>query len=107
MLDIRADNNTVKKMLEEAIKEKVEEIAKEKYFLTYNELAKYLNISRPVIEERLIKNGLKYYKVGSKYLFKRDEVDSFLDDITSIMSITNNDFKFFSRKRLISKEKVL
>ncbi|MED2996928.1 helix-turn-helix domain-containing protein [Bacillus tropicus] len=82
-------------MLEKALSEKVEELAKQKYFLTYKELSEYLNISKPIIEERLIKNGLKYYKVGSKYLFKRCEVDEFLDDMTSNMNATNNDIKLY------------
>lgn len=95
MLNIDVDETTARQMMQDAIDERVNELAKEKYFLTYSELSKYLNISRPVIEDRLIKNGMKYYKAGSKYLFKRDEVDAFLDDITAQMSMTNNDLKFF------------
>lgn len=97
MFQLKVDEATAKKMMEAAINERVEELAKEKYFLTYNELAEYLNISKPVIEDRLIKNGMKFYKVGSKYLFKRDEVDQFLDEITQSMTIGNNDLKFFER----------
>ena len=96
MLNIQVNEETVKSMLEQAINERVEELAKKKYFMTYGELAKYLNISKPIIEDRLIKNGLKYYKVGSKYLFKCDEVDAFLDDMTASMTATNNDIKFFN-----------
>lgn len=94
------DEKTVNIMLEKAISDRVDEIVKQKYFLTYGELAKYLNISKPIIESRLIKNGLQYYKIGSKYLFKRDEVDEFLDDITACMNATNNDFKFFNRLKV-------
>lgn len=86
-------------MLEKAISEKVDEIAKKKYFLTYTELSKYLSISKPLIEERLIQNGLKYYKMGSKYLFKRDEVDEFLDHLTANMTHKNNDFKLLTRMK--------
>ena len=97
MFQLQVDEATAKQMMQQAIDERVEELAKEKYFLTYNELAEYLNISKPVIEDRLIKNGMKFYKVGSKYLFKRDEVDQFLDEITQSMTIGNNDLKFFER----------
>ncbi|WP_060679600.1 helix-turn-helix domain-containing protein [Virgibacillus halodenitrificans] len=97
MINIEVDQKTINSMLEKAIDEKVDEIVKQKYFLTYSELSKYLNISKPVIEDRLIKNGLKYYRVGSKYLFKRDEVDEFLDDMTANMTATNNDLKFYRR----------
>ena len=97
MFNIKVDEQTARQMMEQAINERVDELAKEKYFLTYNELSAYLNISKPVIEDRLIKNGMKFYKVGSKYLFKRDEVDQFLDDMTSQMNITNNDLKFFEK----------
>ncbi|MDF9626277.1 helix-turn-helix domain-containing protein [Bacillus cereus] len=86
-------------MLEKAINEKVEELAAQKYFMTYKELSEYLNISKPTIEERLVKNGLRYYKVGSKYLFKKSEVDAFLDDMTSDMNATNNDIKFYKNKK--------
>ncbi|EJR55404.1 excisionase family DNA binding domain-containing protein [Bacillus cereus VD115] len=95
MLNVQIDEKTVNFMLEKAINEKVEELAKQKYFMTYKELSEYLNISKPTIEERLVKNGLRYYKVGSKYLFKKSEVDAFLDDMTSNMDATNNDIKFY------------
>lgn len=97
MINIEVDQKTVNSMLEKAITERVDEIVKQKYFLTYTELSNYLNISKPVIEHKLIKNGLRYYKVGSKYLFKRDEVDQFLDDITARMTATNNDLKLFNK----------
>ncbi|ANN30454.1 excisionase [Bacillus thuringiensis serovar coreanensis] len=95
MLNVQIDEKTVNSMLEKAISEKVDELAKQKYFFTYKELSEYLNISKPIIEDRLIKNGLKYYKVGSKYLFKKNEVDEFLDDMTSNMNATNNDIKIY------------
>jgi len=97
LFNVQVDEKTVNDMLEKAINEHVDQLAKQKYFMTYNELAKYLNISKPVIEDRLIKNGLKYYKVGSKYLFKQSEVDAFLDDMTASMTATNNDIKFFNK----------
>ncbi|MEC1158582.1 helix-turn-helix domain-containing protein [Cytobacillus horneckiae] len=97
MLNVQIDEETVNTMLEKAINEKVKELASLKYFMTYQELAEYLNISKPVIEDRLIKNGLRYYKVGSKYLFKKEEVDQFLDDMTASMTATNNDLKFFTK----------
>lgn len=97
MLNIEVNEETVKSMMEKAIQERVEELAKRKYFMTYAELADYLNISKPIIEDRLIKNGLKYYKVGTKYLFKQNEVDAFLDDMTASMTATQNDIKFFNR----------
>ncbi|WP_429695468.1 helix-turn-helix domain-containing protein [Bacillus pseudomycoides] len=99
MLNVQIDEKMVNSMLEKAINEKVEELAKEKYFLTYKELSEYLNISKPTIEERLVKNGLRYYKVGTKYLFKKNEVDEFLDDMTSNMNATNNDIKLYKNKK--------
>ncbi|PKG22727.1 excisionase family DNA-binding protein [Niallia nealsonii] len=99
MLNIQIDDKVVNSMLEKAINERVEELAKQKYFLTYSDLSEYLNISKPIIEDRLIKNGLKYYKVGSKYLFKRSEVDEFLDDMTSNMNATNNDIKYYQKMK--------
>ncbi|WP_438800940.1 helix-turn-helix domain-containing protein [Bacillus mycoides] len=99
MLNVQVDEKTVNSMLEQAINEKVEELATQKYFMTYKELSEYLNISKPTIEERLVKNGLRYYKVGSKYLFKKSEVDAFLDDMTSSMNATNNDIKFYKSKK--------
>lgn len=104
MLDIKIDDQTARKMLEDAINKHVDELAKQKYFMTYAELAKYLNISKPIIEDRLIKNGMKFYRIGSKYLFKRSEVDQFLDEITFTMTMTHNDLKFFNR--VMNKKKV-
>lgn len=45
MLNVQIDDKTVNIMLEKAINERVEELAKQKYFLTYSELSNYLNIS--------------------------------------------------------------
>lgn len=97
MLNIDIDEKTVKLMLEKAINERVEEVVQEKYFMTFAELENYLNLSKPTIMDRLIKNGLRYYKQGSKYLFKKQEVDQFLDEMTMSMTATNNDIKFFER----------
>lgn len=97
MFQLQVDEATAKQMMETAINKRVDELAREKYFMTYNELAEYLNISKPVIEDRLIKNGMRFYKQGSKYLFKKNEVDEFLDEITASMNIGNNDLKFFKR----------
>lgn len=96
MLNIEVNESTVKEMLQKAINNRVEELAKQKYFMTYAELEKYVNLSRPTIEDRLIKNGMRYYKQGSKYLFKREDVDAFLDQMTESMTATNNDIKFFN-----------
>lgn len=71
----------------------VDELAKEKYFMTYKELSNYLNLSKPTIEELLINNGMKYYMVGSTYRFKKSDVDEFMEQLTAHMNIQNNDFK--------------
>ncbi|MBG9579500.1 excisionase, partial [Bacillus thuringiensis] len=47
MLNVQIDEKTVNSMLEKAINEKVEELAAQKYFMTYKELSEYLNISKP------------------------------------------------------------
>ena len=93
MFNIGIDEDEAREMLQQAIDERVEELTKEKYFMTYNELSKYLNLSKPTIEDLLIKNGMKYFRVGSTYRFKKYDVDDFMDHITSQMDITNNDLK--------------
>ncbi|MFD2830340.1 helix-turn-helix domain-containing protein [Corticicoccus populi] len=95
MFQLQVDENTARKMMQDSIDKRVEELAQEKFFMTYKELSEYLNISKPVIEDRLIKNGLPFYKAGSKYLFRKSEVNNFLDQMTAQMSATNNDLKFF------------
>lgn len=82
-----------REMLQEAIDKRIEELAKEKYFMTYKELAEYLNLSKPTIDELLIKNGMPYFRVGSTYRFKKSDVDNFMNSITSQMDIMNNDLK--------------
>ncbi len=93
MFNINIDENEAREMLQKAIDERVDELASQKYFMTYKELSDYLNLSKPTIEELLIKNGLKYYMVGSTYRFKKSDVDEFMDYITSQMNIHNNDLK--------------
>lgn len=93
MFNINIDENEAREMLQKAIDERVEDLANDKYFMTYKELSEYLNLSKPTIEELLIKNGLKYFRVGSTYRFKKSDVDEFMDHITSLMDIHNNDLK--------------
>ncbi|AMG33024.1 excisionase family DNA binding protein [Staphylococcus saprophyticus] len=93
MFNIGIDEDEAREMLQQAIDERIEELAREKYFMTYNELSKYLNLSKPTIEDLLIKNGMKYYRVGVTYRFKKSDVDEFMNHITSQMDIVNNDLK--------------
>ena len=93
MFDINIDESEAREMLQKAIDERVEELAKEKYFMTYKELAEYLNLSKPTIDELLIKNGMPYFRVGSTYRFKKSDVDNFMDSVTAQMDLMNNDLK--------------
>lgn len=93
MFNINIDESEAREMLQKAIDERVEELASERYWLTYKQLAEYLNLSKPTIEDLLIKNGLKYYKIGSTYRFKKSEVDEFMNTVTAQMDIMNNDLK--------------
>ncbi|HDG9598508.1 TPA: helix-turn-helix domain-containing protein [Staphylococcus aureus] len=101
MFDINIDENEAREILEQAINARVEELAKEKYFMTYKELANYLNLSKPTIEELLINNGMKYYMVGSMYRFKKSDVDEFMEQLTAHMNIQSNDFKQVNIKKLL------
>lgn len=93
MFNINIDESEAREMLQKSIDERIEELAKEKYFMTYKELAEYLNLSKPTIDELLIKNGMPYFRVGSTYRFKKSDVDNFMNSITSQMDIMNNDLK--------------
>ncbi|MBL0847570.1 helix-turn-helix domain-containing protein [Mammaliicoccus fleurettii] len=93
MFNININEDEAREMLQKAIDERVEELASERYWLTYKQLAEYLNLSKPTIDDLLIKNGLPYYKVGSTYRFKKSDVDNFMDSITSQMDLMNNDLK--------------
>ena len=93
MFDINIDESEAREMLQKAIDERVEELASERYWLTYKQLAEYLNLSKPTIEDLLIKNGLKYYKIGSTYRFKKSDVDEFMNTVTAQMDLMNNDLK--------------
>ncbi|EMC0291636.1 helix-turn-helix domain-containing protein [Staphylococcus pseudintermedius] len=93
MFNIDIDENEAREMLQKAIDERVDELAHDKYFMTYKELSEYLNLSKPTIEALLINNGMKYYRVGTTYRFKKSDVDEFMNNITSQMDIHNNDLK--------------
>ena len=101
MFNINIDEQEARELLEQAINQRVEELAHEKFFMTYKELSEYLNLSKPTIEELLINNGMKYYKVGSTYRFKKSDVDEFMNQLTSQMDIQNNDFKQIDIKKLL------
>ncbi|MGO2108164.1 helix-turn-helix domain-containing protein [Staphylococcus equorum] len=100
MFNIGIDEDEARELLQQAIDERVEELASERYWLTYKELADYLNLSKPTIDDLLIKNGMKYFRVGSTYRFKKSDVDDFMDHITSQMDITNNDLKSLKKVNL-------
>lgn len=96
MLNIQVDETKIEEMMQRAIDDRVDELAKEKFFMTYAELEKYVNLSRPTIEDRFLKNGLRYFKQGSKYLFRKSDVDEFLNQMCESMTATDNDIKFFN-----------
>lgn len=93
MFNINIDEEEARALLEKAINERVDELAHDRYFMTYKELAEYLNLSKPTIEDLLIKNGMRYFKVGSTYRFKKSDVDEFMERITCQMDNRNNDLK--------------
>lgn len=93
MFNIDIDEEEARDMLQKAIDERIEELVHDRYFMTYKELSEYLNLSKPTIEDLLIKNGMKYYRVGSTYRFKKSDVDEFMERITSQMDNRNNDLK--------------
>lgn len=101
MFNINIDEQEARVLLEQAINQRVDELAHEKFFMTYKELSEYLNLSKPTIEELLINNGMKYYMVGSTYRFKKSDVDEFMERLTSHMDIQNNDLKQVDIKRLL------
>lgn len=101
MFNINIDEQEARALLEQAINQRVDELAHEKFFMTYKELSEYLNLSKPTIEELLINNGMKYYMVGSTYRFKKSDVDEFMQQLTSRMDIHNNDFKKIDIKKLL------
>lgn len=101
MFNINIDEQEARELLEQAINQRVDELAREKFFMTYKELAEYLNLSKPTIEELLINNGMKYYMVGSTYRFKKSDVDEFMEKITSQMDIHNNNLKQINVKKLM------
>ncbi|WP_341776572.1 helix-turn-helix domain-containing protein [Staphylococcus simulans] len=93
MFNIDIDEQEARDMLQKAIDERIEELVHDRYFMTYKELSEYLNLSKPTIEDLLIKNGMKYYRVGSTYRFKKSDVDEFMERITNQMDNRNNDLK--------------
>lgn len=93
MFNIDIDEEEARDMLQKAIDERVDELARQKYFMNYKELSEYLNLSKPTIEDLLIKNGMRYFKVGSTYRFKKSDVDEFMERITCQMDNRNNDLK--------------
>lgn len=103
MFNINIDEDEARELLEQAINERVDELARDKYFMTFKELSEYLNLSKPTIDELLIKNGMRYFRVGSTYRFKKSDVDAFMEQITAQMDIQNNDLKRVDIKRLLEK----
>lgn len=101
MFNINIDEDEARELLEQAINERVDELARDKYFMTFKELSEYLNLSKPTIDELLIKNGMRYFRVGSTYRFKKSDVDAFMEQLTSQMDIQNNDLKRVDIKRLL------
>ncbi|MCY1585148.1 excisionase family DNA-binding protein [Staphylococcus pettenkoferi] len=98
MFNINIDEDEAREMMQQAIDKRVDELEREKYFMSYEELCEYVGLSKPTVEHVLIRNGLHYYRAGKRYLFKRNEVDEFLERLTSQMDVYNNDLKQITLK---------
>ena len=51
----------------------------EKVFLTIDELSQYLGIKKSNLYFKVERREIPFYRVGRLILFKKDEVDSFMD----------------------------
>ena len=100
MLNVQLDEETVNQLIKDEVKKKVDELAALNYFMTYKETLEYVRMSRPTFEHALLESGLlDYYKVGTKYLFKRSDVDEALDLLTGSTTDTNRDLLTVKPKR--------
>lgn len=90
MLNVEIDENVVNQLLEEEIQKKVDQLSYEKYFLTLQQLSEYLNLSIPTIKENLILKGMPSYRKGTKHLFRKHEVDEFMDNMLDSLEGTND-----------------
>lgn len=57
MFNIGIDEDEARELLEQAINERVDELARDKYFMTFKELSEYLNLSKPTIDDYLLKTA--------------------------------------------------
>lgn len=89
MFNINIDEDEARALLEQAINQRVEELAREKFFMTYKELAEYLNLSKPTIEELLI-NNVKVLQNLSESMVSLYITADFLIDI----EFNNKDYDF-------------
>jgi len=68
-------------ILKESLLTELKEKLLGSFYLTREELRKYLKFKSISSVDNMVKFGLKKYKVGSKTLFKRFEVDEFVDNL--------------------------
>lgn len=55
-------------------------VMNQSYLLTVKEAAKYLRLKESTIYHYVHKNRISFYKIGSRVLFKRDDLDLYIEN---------------------------
>ena len=89
MLHLEIDEEQLRDLYLEKVEEKLEELNAEVFFLNSKQLAAYLNMSwNTIVEHLLYRDDFPSIRLGSKWLFNRKEVETYMEKY--YMAVRNN-----------------
>ena len=100
-LDESLVENIVKEKTDDYLKSVEKSVEKESMFMTFNELVKYLNMSNVSIREFLLwRNDFPKIRLGSKWLFPRNEVTNFMAKYLEEVRAVGGDIHAMKRHKI-------
>lgn len=80
MLNFSFDENELKKLYQDEIRKRMDEIEEQMLLIDAKELCKRLSLSRPTVEKLFIYNpNFPSMRVGKKWVFNSKEVEEFIN----------------------------
>ncbi|HER2162591.1 DNA-binding protein [Peribacillus phoenicis] len=80
MFEIKVDEDQLKSLYQAEIQKKLDQIEFESLLMNSKQLCKMLSLSWPTVEKVFLSNpDFPSIKIGSKWLFNRNEVQSYIN----------------------------
>ncbi|CDQ41531.1 helix-turn-helix domain-containing protein [Virgibacillus salexigens] len=99
MIHLEIDEEHLKDLYLEKVKEKLEELESEVFFMNSKQLSAYLNMSwNTIVENLLYEDNFPSIRLGSKWLFNRKEVEAYMEKYYNAVRNNGGDILRYKRK---------